>query len=161
MPTGKSFSKTVRLTQSKMTGKKVYFGEVTDAKGTILQYDVRSNLPFRPEYIACITDTHAESVYYNKANILCDTIVTVVQGSAVLQLDSVKEEKTFVLNRRGEGVFVPRMVWMRIEHASEDAVILLFGSREYDKSRWIEDYDVFVKQKMERMARRPIRETER
>ena len=143
-----------------MTGKKVYFGEVTDTRGTLLQYDVQSNLPFRPEYIACITDTPKGCVYYDKANILCDSVVTVVQGSAVLQLDSVKEERTFVLNRRGEGVFVPRMVWMRIEDVSEDAMILLFGSRAYDKSRWIEDYDTFVKMKMERMARRPKRDIE-
>ena len=140
--------------------KRVFFGEVTDEKGTLLQYDVYRNLPFHPEYIACITDTHKESVYYNKANLLCDCVIAVVQGSAVLQLDGVREEKTFVLKRRCEGIFVPRMTWLRIEDASPDAVILLFGNRDYQKSRWIEDYDTFVKMKIERMARRPKRAVE-
>ena len=83
--------------------KRVFFGEVTDEQGTLLQYDVCRNLPFHPEYIACITDTHKESVYYNKANLLCDCVIAVVQGSAVLQLDGVREEKTFVLKRRCGG----------------------------------------------------------
>lgn len=136
-----------------MRAKKVYFGEVTDEKGTLLQYDVGSNLPFRPEYIACITDTVQGTTYYNKANLLCDCIITAIQGSAVLQLDGVKEEKTFVLNRRCEGIFVPRMVWLRIEETSPDAVLLLFGNRDYSESRWIEDYGTFVKMKLERLGR--------
>lgn len=52
----------------------------------------------------------------------------------------------FCLNRPHTGIYLPTMVWKDMYDFSSDSVLLVLASEHYDTSKYIRNYDDFVKE---------------
>ena len=137
-----------------MIGKKISFVDIPEKEGTIVHYEKGEEMPFAAERIFCISDVPVGTSRMNFASITADHVLTIIQGNAVLHLDGVKEQRTYKLRRKNEGVYVPKLVWMRVEDFSEDAILMVFSNKTRMQSSVIEQYDEFVRIKEEKMYRK-------
>ena len=54
-------------------------------------------------------------------------------------------EQVYPLNRSYYGVYVPNMIWRRLENFSTNSLALVLSSTLYDPEDYIEDYDLYLK----------------
>lgn len=137
-----------------MIGKKISFVDIPEKEGTIVHYEKGAEIPFAAERIFCICDVPVGTSRMNFASITADHVLTMIRGNAILHLDGVKEQRTYKLRRKNEGVYVPKLVWMRVEDFSEDAILMVFSNKTRMQSSMIERYDEFVRIKEEKMYRK-------
>ena len=142
-----------------MVGRKLFFDDIPDETGIVVHYDRNKTLPFIVEHIVTISNVPEGEVRMKCASIASECVITALNGTAIVELDNVKEQRMFQLKRKSDGVFVPKMTWIRISSFSPGAIIMIMGDKNLARCRWIEDYGEFVKQKLARMHRKPKRVT--
>lgn len=142
-----------------MVGRKLFFDDIPDETGIVVHYDRNKTLPFAVEHIVTISNVPEGEVRMKCASIASECVITILNGTAIVELDNVKEQRMFQLKRKSDGVFVPKMTWIRISSFSPGAIIMIMGDKNLARCRWIEDYGEFVKQKLARMHRKPKRVT--
>lgn len=142
-----------------MVGRKLFFDDIPDETGIVVHYDRNKTLPFAVEHIVTISNVPEGEVRMKCASIASECVITILNGTAIVELDNVKEQRMFQLKRKSDGVFVPKMTWIRISSFSPGAIIMIMGDKNLARCRWIEDYGEFVRQKLARMHRKPKRVT--
>lgn len=68
-----------------------------------------------------------------------------LSGSFDVILNDGRQEKVYPLNRSYYGVYVPNMIWRRLENFSTNSLALVLSSTLYDPEDYIEDYDLYLK----------------
>lgn len=70
-----------------------------------------------------------------------------VKGSSkVKTIDENMNEQVYELNRPGQAVYLPRMVWKEMYDFSEDSVLMVLTNEYYDAGEYIRDFDDFVRE---------------
>jgi hypothetical protein len=54
------------------------------------------------------------------------------------------QEYRFFLNRSYYGIYVPRMLWRKLENFSTNSLALILASTEYDEKDYIRDFEEFI-----------------
>ena len=67
-----------------------------------------------------------------------------LSGSFDLVVDTGGNPQVVTLNRPYIGLYVPNMVWRRLENFSTNAVALIVASEDYNESDYIRDYSTFL-----------------
>lgn len=73
-----------------------------------------------------------------------EEFVVALSGSFDVVLDDGERRETVPLNRSYFGLYVPSLVWRRLENFSTNAVCLILASRHFDEADYIRDYDDFL-----------------
>jgi len=72
-------------------------------------------------------------------------IIVALSGSFDVSLHDGREERRFSLNRSFHALYVPQMIWRRMENFSTNSVALVLASTNYDASDYIWDFEEFIK----------------
>jgi oxalate decarboxylase/phosphoglucose isomerase-like protein (cupin superfamily) len=70
-------------------------------------------------------------------------VIIALSGSFDVILHDGKDEKHFTLNRSYTGLYVPNMMWRRLENFSTNAMALVVANAEYDAADYIRDFERF------------------
>ncbi|HEY1023890.1 MAG TPA: FdtA/QdtA family cupin domain-containing protein [Sphingobacteriaceae bacterium] len=73
----------------------------------------------------------------------CEFIVA-LSGSFDICIHDGKQEQRFSLNRSYYGIYVPQMLWRRIENFSTNSLALVLASTPYKESDYIRDFQTFL-----------------
>ena len=72
-----------------------------------------------------------------------EEVIIALSGSFEIFLDDGMAQKTVILNRAYNGLYVPNMIWRRMQHFSTNAVALVLASLPYSVEDYIRNYHEF------------------
>lgn len=70
-------------------------------------------------------------------------VIIALSGSFDVLLDDGTAQKIVHLNRAYYGLYVPRMIWRRMQNFSTNAVAYVLAGCPYDKSDYVRDFDEY------------------
>src|SRR2546423_11772381 len=110
------------------------FKKVPDARGNLTPIEGTKDVPFAIRRVYWIYDVPGGAVRGGHAYRTLEEVFVALSGSFDLTVDdgggsTVRQ----TLNRSYYGVYVPSMVWRRLENFSTNAVCLIFASQPYDE----------------------------
>ena len=112
----------------------------TDQRGK-LSFIQNSNLPFDIKRVFWIIpkDKRGKHAHYKtKQCMIC------IKGWCNVKLDNGKEKEEITLKDNDKGLIIEPNFWHSISGFSEDCIILVLASEEYDEKDYIREYNKFI-----------------
>jgi serine acetyltransferase/dTDP-4-dehydrorhamnose 3,5-epimerase-like enzyme len=126
------------------TGVTLYdLKSVADMRGMLSVGEFENDLPFVPKRYFLVFDVPSKHVRGEHAHRVCHQFLICVKGEIAVVVDNGRERQEFLLDQPSQGLHVPPMVWSTQYKYSQDAVLLVFASENYDTTDYIRDYDEF------------------
>ncbi len=131
-----------------MDAEMVEMRSFEDARGILSVGELGKEMPFpvrRIYYIYGVPSKDIRRGYHSHKALrqLC----LCVSGSCTMMLDDGKEKKDFVLDKPDKALYIGPGIWREMYDFTEDAVLMVLASEEYDETDYIRDYDEFLKTK--------------
>lgn len=120
------------------------FQNYNDKRGCLVVAEYEKEIPFlvrRVYYIHSVPDGEKRGFHSHKR---LQQIYIAIKGSCKVMLTSGNETKDVVLADPSVGLYIGNDVWREIYNFSEDAVLLVLASEEYDEDDYIRKYDEFI-----------------
>lgn len=118
--------------------------KICDPRGNLSFIEGNNHIPFKIERTYWIYDvpggkTRSGHAFHNQ-----EEFVVALSGSFDIVLNDGKgNEEIFHMARSYYGLYVPRMMWRRIENFSTNSVAMILSSTKYDVTDYIEDFELF------------------
>jgi WxcM-like, C-terminal len=119
--------------------------KILDPRGNLSFLEENNHIPFKIERTYWIYDVPGGEIrgsHAYKEN--CEFIIA-LSGSFDIILNDGREEKKYSLNRSYFGLYVPQMLWRRLENFSTNSLALIVASTSYNEDDYIRDFKSFVK----------------
>jgi hypothetical protein len=131
----------MRLDQVKM----IDLPKVLDHRGNLSFIEEKKHVPFEIKRVYWIYDVPGGEIRGSHAYKTLDELIIALSGSFDVVLHDGIEEKKYSLNRSYNGLYVPRMLWRRLENFSTNSLCLILASDSFKKSDYIRDFEEFKK----------------
>lgn len=122
--------------------------KILDDRGNLTFVEAERHVPFQIARVYWIYDVPGGESRGSHAYRDLHEVIIALSGSFDVFLDDGLAQKTVTLNRAYYGLYVPNMIWRRMQHFSTNSVALVMASLPYDKDDYIRDYAEF--QRMDR-----------
>lgn len=117
--------------------------KVIDPRGNLSFIEGARHVPFDIRRVYWVYDVPGGQVRGGHAYRHNEELVVALSGSFDVVLDDGRRERIFPLNRSYYGLYVPRMVWRRMENFSTNALALVLASEPYSAEDYLRDHDEF------------------
>lgn len=74
----------------------------------------------------------------------CSQFMMCVRGAIEFLVDDGAAQRTFVLDRGHDALYVPPMLWQSVTFRTPQAVLIGMCDRPYEEGDYIHDYDAFL-----------------
>ena len=123
----------------------IQFPKILDDRGNFTFVEENRHIPFSIARVYWIYDVPGGESRGSHAYRELQEVIIALSGSFEVFLDDGLAQKTITLNRAYNGLYVPNMVWRRMQHFSTNAVALVLASLPYSVEDYIRDYQEFQK----------------
>ena len=117
---------------------------VNDARGSLTVGEVPAELPFTPARYFAVFDVPSQELRGEHAHKQCQQFLICMHGSCRVLLDDGNQRCEVTLDRPDMGIYMPAMIWGTQYRYSDDAVLLVFASHQYDTADYLRSYDDFL-----------------
>lgn len=117
--------------------------KILDDRGNLSFFENSRQIPFDIQRIYWIYDVPGGETRGGHAYRELQEVIIALSGSFDIVLHDGVEEKRFSLNRSYTGLYVPRMIWRRMENFSTNALALIAADAPYDTQDYIRDFEHF------------------
>ena len=117
--------------------------KILDDRGNITFLEGEDHIPFKIKRTYWIYDVPGGEIRGGHAYKSTHEFIIAISGSFDVVLDNYKETKIYPLNRSYFGLYVPNMIWRKLENFSTNSLCLILASDDYDESEYIRDYEMF------------------
>jgi hypothetical protein len=76
-----------------------------------------------------------------------DQVLTVLGGNLEIVVSDAYEHRHFRLDHPGRGIYLPRMIWVRMYNFSPGSACIVFASTHYDRSRSIRTWNEYLQER--------------
>ncbi|EAA2688176.1 WxcM-like domain-containing protein [Salmonella enterica subsp. enterica serovar Vitkin] len=114
-----------------------------DERGTLISLERDKNIDFEIRRVYYIFDTKQGVVRGFHAHKNLKQLIIPVKGSCRFILDDGYERVSILLDNPSQGLLVNSLIWREMSDFSDDCVLMILASNEYDESDYIRDYEVF------------------
>ena len=114
-----------------------------DDRVALVSLERDKNIDFEIRRVYYIFDTKKGVVRGYHAHKNLKQLVIAVKGSCRFTLDDGSERVSVFLDNPAQGLLVNSLIWREMSDFSEDCVLMVLASNEYDESDYIRDYDAF------------------
>lgn len=121
----------------------------TDPRGNLSFVEQMNHVPFeikRTYWIYDVPGGESRGGHAYKDN---QEFIVALSGAFDMIVDDGQNKKKFELNRSYYGLYVPAGLWREMENFSTNSLALEFGSKHYDESDYVRDYQEFLKMKQD------------
>lgn len=118
--------------------------KVLDDRGNLSFIEENNHIPFKIKRIYWIYDVPGGEFRGSHAFKETEELIVALSGSFEVVLHDGKQERRFLLNRSYYGVYVPKMIWRKLENFSTNSLALILASTVYKESDYIRDFDHFL-----------------
>lgn len=129
----------MQLTQPKI----IDLPKILDPRGNLSFIEEENQIPFKIKRTYWIYDVPGGEIRGSHAFRETHELIVALSGSFdVVLYDGLKELK-YSLNRSYYGLYVPNMLWRRIENFSTNSLAFILASTEYNQNDYIRDFNLF------------------
>ena len=119
--------------------------KILDKRGNLSFFENTKQIPFDIKRVYWIYDVpggaHRGSHAFKKSQ----EFIIALSGSFDVVLNNGEEEVKYNLNRSYNGLYVPNLLWRKLENFSTNSLALIVSSIEYDQNDYIRDFEEFKK----------------
>lgn len=130
--------------------------KINDPRGNLSFIEENNHVPFtikRTYWTYDVPGGEKRGCHAYKTS--CEFIVA-LSGSFDICIHDGLEERKFSLNRSYYGLYIPQMLWRRMDNFSTNSLALVLSSTTYDESDYIRDFQTFLITKEKWMAKEPM-----
>lgn len=119
--------------------------KILDERGNLSFIEEDNHLPFKIKRVYWIYDVPGGDIRGSHAYRSQKELLIALSGSFDVVLHDGKEERRYTLNRSYIGVYVPSMIWRKLENFSTNSVCLVLNSDIFDENDYIRNFTKFKK----------------
>ena len=128
-----------------MEPKIINLPKIEDPRGNLSFIEQKKHVPFEIKRIYWIYDVPGGEIRGSHAYKSLHEFIIALTGSFDVVLHDGSEEKRYPLNRSYYGLYVPNLLWRRLDNFSTNAVCLILASDFYKENEYIRDWNAFNK----------------
>jgi hypothetical protein len=121
----------------------IQFPKILDPRGNLTFIEQRQHIPFDISRVYWIYDVPGGEQRGGHAFRSQDEVIIALSGSFDVFLDDGIAQKIVHLNRAYYGLYVPKMLWRRMQNFSTNAVAYVLASSPYEVKDYLRDYDEY------------------
>jgi hypothetical protein len=126
-----------------MKVKLIELPKIKDKRGNLSYFENGSCIPFDIKRVYWIYDVPGGEYRGSHAFKESQEFIIALSGSFDVVLhDGIKEDK-YSLNRSYNGLYVPNLIWRRLENFSTNSLALIVSSTGYEENDYIRDFTEF------------------
>lgn len=118
-----------------------------DERGSLVAIEGNRNIPFEIKRVYYIYGTLPGVERGHHAHRNLKQVILCLSGQCTFVLDDGKTREEVLLNSKTKALFVEEFIWREMKNFSQDAVLVVLASEEYDESDYIRDYEEFKRSK--------------
>lgn len=119
--------------------------KIFDRRGNLSFIEGGEHIPFTIKRTYWIYDVPGDAERDGNALRSQEMFVVALSGSFDIVTDDGREERRYTLNRSYNGLYIPAMLWKKLENFSTNSVAMILSSKEYDAGDYIRDYEIYKK----------------
>lgn len=119
--------------------------KILDSRGNLSFLESNIHVPFEIKRIYWIYDVPGGEIRGSHAFKKSHEFIIALSGSFDVVLNDGKKEVKHSLNRSYHGLYVPNMLWRRVENFSTNALALIVSSISYDQNDYIRNFNEYKK----------------
>jgi len=120
--------------------------KVIDERGNLSFIEELKHVPFKIERSYWIYDVPGGEKRGGHAYRQNQEFIVALSGSFDVILDNGNGEELFHLNRSYYGLYIPKMIWRKIENFSTNSLAFIVSSTCYNENDYLRSYDQFKKE---------------
>lgn len=123
---------------------KVTFKTIGDSRGWLVVAENGAQIPFlvkRIYYIYGVKDGKRRGFHAHKK---LKQLLVCVSGKCTIMLTDGKTKEDIILDKPYEAIYIEDCIWREMYDFSDDAVLLVLASENYDENDYIRNYDEFI-----------------
>ena len=117
--------------------------KILDKRGSLSFIEAKKHIPFVIQRSYWIYDVPGGEVRGGHAYRKNKEFIVALSGSFDVVLHDGVKEQVFHLNRSYYGLYVPQMMWRRMENFSTNSLALVLSSTNYEQADYIRDFETF------------------
>ncbi|MZQ49078.1 MAG: WxcM-like domain-containing protein [Bacteroidales bacterium] len=132
------------MARDKQKARIIDLPKIEDDRGNLSFIEEDAHLPFKIMRVYWIYDVPGGEFRGSHAFKNTEELIVALSGSFDIVVHDGREEKKFSLTRSYYGLYLPRLVFRRIENFSTNSLALVLSSTHYDQSDYIRDFNDFL-----------------
>ena len=121
------------------------FPKIIDERGNLSYFESNSKIPFEIKRVYWIYDVPGGEIRGEHAYRELEEVIIALSGSFDVILNDGENEYKFTLNRSYLGLYIPKLMWRKIENFSTNSLALIVSNNFYNPEDYIRDYEEFEK----------------
>ena len=117
--------------------------KILDKRGNLSFFENSNQIPFDIKRTYWIYDVPGGELRGSHAFKKSHEFIIALSGSFDIVLHDGNKEKKYSLNRSYHGLYVPNLLWRRLENFSTNSLALIVSSISYDEDDYIRDFEKF------------------
>ena len=118
--------------------------KIEDDRGNLSFIEEDNHIPFEINRVYWIYDVPGGEYRGSHAFKESEEFIVAISGSFDVILHNGTEEMKFSLNRSYYGLYVPKLVFRRLENFSTNSLALVLSSTTYNEKDYLRDFDEFL-----------------
>jgi hypothetical protein len=118
--------------------------KIEDYRGNLSFVEEENHIPFKIRRVYWIYDVPGGEYRGSHAFIESEEFIVAISGSFDVILHDGTEERKFSLNRSYYGLYVPKLVFRRLDNFSTNSLALILASTSFNADDYIRDFDEFL-----------------
>lgn len=118
--------------------------QAVDMRGSLAAMEFVTQCPFVPKRLFLVHGVPSKSVRGEHAHFECHQFLIATSGSVAVAVDDGKNRGSVVLDSPALGLYIPPLTWGSQYQFSNDAVLLVLASHEYNDADYIRDYSKYL-----------------
>tara|TARA_B110000114_G_scaffold2002_1_gene1896 strand:+ start:927 stop:1337 length:411 start_codon:yes stop_codon:yes gene_type:complete len=117
--------------------------KILDPRGNLSFFENSNQIPFDIKRAYWVYDVPGGEMRGSHAFKESHEFIIALSGSFDVVLNDDEKEIKYSLNRSYFGLYVPNLLWRRLENFSTNSLALIVSSITYDHNDYIRDFDEF------------------
>ena len=122
----------------------IRFMAVSDMRGDLIASDFSKQISFPVKRAFFVTNVPSHHVRGEHGHKECHQLLICLQGSVMVSVDNGRTRAQWRLDQPSLGMHIQPKVWAAQYQYSNNAVLAVFASHEYDANDYIRSYDEFL-----------------
>jgi hypothetical protein len=118
--------------------------KIEDMRGNLSFIEEENHIPFKIRRVYWIYDVPGGEFRGSHAYKESEEFLVAMSGSFDVILNDGQKERKFSLTRSYYGLFIPKLVFRRLENFSTNSLALILASTQYDVEDYVRDFDQFL-----------------
>lgn len=118
--------------------------KILDPRGNLSFIEEKKQIPFEIKRSYWIYDVPGGEIRGSHAFKESHELIVALSGSFDVILHDGEKEYRYSLNRSYYGLYIPNLVWRKLENFSTNSLALILASTKFNANDYIRDFDEFI-----------------